>query len=324
MLEDIFQIYPLAGEKNLPFVVEPRETQGSLTEIVANERGELEDRLLMSGALLFRGGGIEDAAAFRHFVHGFGYPLATYDFGSTPRTQVVDGIYTSTEYPASQDIPLHNEQSYTREWAMKLWFCCALPARSGGETPIADSREIYSRISHKLRERFVSKGLLYVRNYGNGLDIPWQKVFNTESRREVEAYCGSKGILCEWKHGGDLRTRQLCQVVERHPITSEMVWFNQAHLFHVSALQPKVREALLGVVDTEDLPRNVYYGDGTEIELDVLEEIRSVIKEVAVSFAWQRGDVLMIDNMLTAHGRTAFAGDRRVLVAMADIYSNTN
>jgi hypothetical protein len=32
---------------------------------------------------------------------------------------------------------------------------------------------------------------------------------------------------------------------------------------------------------------------------------------------WRRGDLLLIDNMLTAHGRRPCTGDRRVLVAMS-------
>ena len=43
--------------------------------------------------------------------------------------------------------------------------------------------------------------------------------------------------------------------------------------------------------------------------------------DCAVSFAWRRGDVLMLDNMLVAHGRATFKGDRRVVVAMAQTAS---
>jgi len=95
-----------------------------------------------------------------------------------------------------------------------------------------------------------------------------------------------------------LRTRLS---VATHPKTSETVWFNQAHLFHVSSLHPKVRESLLSMIKESDLPRNAFYGDGSNIEPSVLDEIKENQQE-AVIFPWQAGDILMLDNMLTLMG----------------------
>jgi len=167
----------------------------------------------------------------------------------------------------------------------------------------------------------VDKGLMYVRNYGGGLDVAWEQVFNTEDRQVVEQYCRAHAIQCEWKDDGELRTRQVCQAVACHPLTRDMVWFNQAHLFHVSNLPPEVRESLLDVVDEEDLPRNVYYGDGTPIEDALLDEVRAVLDDCTISFPWLQDDVLMLDNMLAAHARSPFTGKRKVVVAMAEGYS---
>jgi alpha-ketoglutarate-dependent taurine dioxygenase len=227
-------------------------------------------------------------------------------------------VYSSTEYPAHQHIPLHNEQSYARDWPMKIWFHCQFAAAQGGETPIADSRQVYQRIDAGIRRRFSERGLLYVRNYGNGLDVPWQRVFDTNEPAVVEAYCAAHAIAHEWTDDGELRTRQVAQAVAHHPRTHDPVWFNQAHLFHLSALEPSVREALLEAVDADQLPRNVYYGDGSAIEDSVLDEIRAVYAELQVVFPWQAGDVVMLDNMLVAHGRTPFTGARKVIVAMAE------
>jgi alpha-ketoglutarate-dependent taurine dioxygenase len=203
---------------------------------------------------------------------------------------------------------------------MKIWFYCQQAAPEGGETPIADSRAVYRAMPLALRDRFAAKGLMYVRNTGNGLDVSWQQVFGTEDRGEVEAYCRGHGIDCEWKPGGELRTRQVCQGTIAHPVTGEMLWFNQAHLFHVSNLEPEVRSTLLELVDEPDLPRNVYYGDGSPIEDEVLATVREVLEANKISFPWQAGDVLMLDNMLTAHARAPFKGPRKVIVAMAEAH----
>lgn len=308
---------PLTSEGHLPYVVSPLD-QRPLHDYLAAARHYAETLLPTCGGLLFRGLPIGSAGDFESFIGAFTSSLVSYEFGSTPRSQVQRQVYTSTEYPPHQHIPLHNEQAYTREWPMKIWFYCGQPAKEGGYTPIADSREVYRRIPARVRTRFVQKHVMYIRNYGNGLDVAWQKVFNTQDPAVVERYCRAHGIEYEWKEDGELRTRQVAQATAVHPRTGETVWFNQAHLFHVSNLEPALRETLLEVVSEEDLPRNACYGDGSPIEPEFLEDIREVYRSLAVQFAWQQGDVMMLDNMLAAHGRTPFAGRRQILVAMAE------
>jgi hypothetical protein len=107
----------------------------------------------------------------------------------------------------------------------------------------------------------------------------------------------------EWLADDRLRTRQTCRAVASHPSTAEMVWFNQAHLFHVSRLQPEVREAMLSIFSEEDLPRNVYYGDGSAIDPADLDCVCEAYEQEKIAFPWSTGDVLLLDNMLAAHGR---------------------
>ncbi|WGI26269.1 TauD/TfdA family dioxygenase [Halomonas alkaliantarctica] len=308
------------ADSELPIMISPAYPGQPLLEAFGDLRADIESLVTRVGGVLLRGFDVPSVDDFQQFAAAFGHPLLSYEFASTPRSAVSSGIYTSTEYPAHQHIPLHNEQAYTREWPMKIWFHCVTASPEGGETPIADSRAIYRRMPVEIRERF-APGILYVRNYGD-FDMPWQKVFNTEDRAEVEAFCQRAGIRCEWKPDGDLRTTQLCQSIETHPVTGEQVWFNQGHLFHVSNLQPEVRESLEELLDPEDMPRNVFFADGSPIDDAIFDEIRGVLADETVMFPWQAGDVLMLDNMLVAHARTPFKGPRKVVVAMAEGHGN--
>lgn len=302
---------------------EPRLEGVNLAAWLAGHRDEVETRLGEHGALLFRGFGPRTEADFGALARSLWPGLLDYTEGSTPRSDLGNQVYTSTEYPADQSIPLHNEMSYSRTWPMKIAFCAIQPAASGGETPIADSRRVYARIDPAVRARFADKGVMYVRNFGEGLDVPWQKVFRTGEPAEVERHCREHGIRWEWLGGDRLRTRQVSQAVFEHPVSREPVWFNQAHLFHVSNLEPAVLESLLAILPEEELPRNAYYGDGTPIEGALLEEIRQIYREESTRFPWRTGDVMLLDNVRVAHGRLPFGGPRRIVVAMAEAWSNT-
>jgi len=306
----------------LPLVIQPALDGLDLVNWAANNREFIDTNLSKSGGILFRNFNMTSATDLERFIRAISGELLEYTYRSTPRNQVSGNIYTSTEYPADQSIPLHNEMAYSRNWPLKIWFFCVKSAEQGGETPIADSRKVFERISPKIKEQFMERKVMYVRNYGDGLDLPWQNVFQTDNKAEVEDYCRKAGIEFEWESSNHLITRQVCQAVATHPKTGEMVWFNQAHLFHISSLQPTVRELLFAKFKEEHLPRNAYYGDGSPIESSVLDEIREAYQQEAVIFPWQEGDILMLDNMLAAHGRRPFVGSRKVVVGMAEAFNS--
>jgi alpha-ketoglutarate-dependent taurine dioxygenase len=305
----------LRADVSLPLVLEPAVDALSLPEWTTNNLDFIVQKLRTHGAILFRGFNTNSVEEFEHFLRVLVGDLLEYSYRSTPRSEVSGRIYTSTEYPAHQSIPLHNEMSYTREWPMMLGFFCMEVASEGGETPIADSRRVFNLIAPAIRETFIRKGVMYARNYGEALDLSWQNVFQTNDRAEVEAYCRKTGIEFEWRDDDVLRTAQVCQAVANHPQTGESVWFNQAHLFHISSLESHVRDSLMSLADGEP-PRNAYYGDGTPINESDLEEIRDAYAKEAVVFAWQKQDILLLDNMLAAHGRRPFRGSRKIVVGM--------
>ncbi|MEP0886039.1 TauD/TfdA family dioxygenase [Trichocoleus sp. ST-U3] len=316
--EGLIKTEYLQPEQLLPLVVQPAVEGLNLTSWAQNNQQFIETNLLKHGGILFRNFQVNGAADFENFIKALAGELLQYSYRSTPRSHVSGNIYTSTEYPAEQFIPLHNEMAYSRNWSMKIGFYCVQPAQQGGETPIADSRKVFKRIDPIIRENFRQKQVMYVRNYRHGLDLSWQNVFQTTDKSEIEHYCRNNGIEFEWYDQDSLKTRQICQAVATHPKTGEDVWFNQAHLFHVSNLNSAIREGLFAGFNEEELPRNAYYGDGSPIETSVLDEIRDIYKQEAITFTWQVGDVLFLDNMLACHGRNPFVGSRKVLAGMAE------
>lgn len=273
----------------------------------------LRTRLRDHGAILLRGLPV-DLDVFHQVVQEIGGDLLTYTERSTPRSTVSGNIYTSTEYPPEESIPMHNESSYSANWPGRLFFLCDTAADTGGATPIADSRAMFRLLPADLKERFAD-GVTYARAFREGLGLTWQEAFQTDDPRVVEKYCARNGQTVEWTDDG-LRTRHHRPSYLVEPHTGDQVWFNQANLFHVSSLGEEVSEALLELYPEADLPRNAYLGEGSPIPAADLATIRAVYDEVSYAFPWQPGDVMVINNMLMAHGREPFTGRRRILVAM--------
>lgn len=289
-----------------------------MAELVRTHAAALEERLLDHGAILFRGFSVKGVDDFDRFVEAMTQHRASYTYRSTPRTSVGKGIFTATEYPADQEIPLHNEMAYQRSWPLKVAFCCLHPAESGGETPIADMRRVSANIGQELLDRFEARGVQYIRHYRPHIDLPWQVVFQTDDRTALADFCRANSIVHEWLDAETLRTIQACQGVARHPLTGDRIFFNQAHLFHVSSLGEEQARSVIDVFGAARLPRHARFGDAQEIDPLDLDTVRSAFRREATAFRWQAGDILLADNMQVAHGRRPYTGKRQVLAALLD------
>lgn len=315
---DAVAVSTVRTDDPLPLLVQAREPI-DLERWIAGRREWLHQRLIEHGGLLFRGFEVGDAARFGDAARALTPALLDYLERAAARTEVAPGVFTSTELAADQIIPHHHEMSYSHNWPRYIWFFGALPAEAGGATPIASERRFFPRLSAAIKRRFLEHGVMYVRNYGAGLDLSWQQAFQTERREDVEAYCRRFDVAFEWSGEAGLRTRQIRQVVATHPHTGETVWFNHAHMFHESNLSPELRATLLSAFGSAGLPRNAYYGDASPIEDEVLDEVRAGYAACSLAIPWQAGDVLLLDNYLSVHGRQSYLGPRRVLVAMAQL-----
>jgi alpha-ketoglutarate-dependent taurine dioxygenase len=308
------------NQEQLPLVIQPRLNNIDLQQWTENNRAYLEKALGQHGAILFRGFGLNSVTKFEQFVRAVSGDILAYHERSSPRSQISGRIYTSTDYPPDKRIFLHNEQSYNLTFPMKIFFFCAQAPREGGATPIADTRRIFGRVPDEIRERFIQRKYMYVRNYGDGFGLSWREAFQTAQRSEVEEYCRRNRIEFEWKTGDRLRTKQVREAAIRHPKTGEWVWFNHLTFFHVSTLDPQIQDEVMKMFVEEDLPNNTYYGDGKKIEERVLQQLREAYEKESVRFDWKEGDALMLDNLLVAHGREPYSGERKVAVGMSEAW----
>lgn len=310
--------------ESFPLTVDAAAQQANrLSDFWGVQHDRTDALLLDHGAILFKGFRVDTAEKFNAFMGSLPLALGNYVDGNSPRTKVSNAVYTSTEYPAELPISLHNELSYSEIWPARLYFCCVVAAAAGGSTTIANSRRILDALPRDIVEQFEQKGVMYVRNLqgGDGLGVgkSWQQTFETTSRSELEGHCRSRNIKYEWRPDGALRLIQIRPALAQHPRSGAKVWFNQADQFHPSTNPPEVYEALMEFYKDSplDMPQYSCFGDGTPIPDDILARIRATMAQQEVAFPWEPGDLMVIDNMLTAHGRSPYTGARKVLVSMS-------
>jgi alpha-ketoglutarate-dependent taurine dioxygenase len=312
---ELVQIGFLPGnEERLPLVITPAVDNVDLAAWCASHIEDVEGHLDRHGAILFRGFPMKGAPEFEAVASTIAGELFG-EYGDLPQEETGQRIYHSTPYPPDKTILFHNESSHFSSWPLRQFFFCVVPSAEQGETPLLDCREVYKKLDREIVEAFESKDLMYVRNFSEGVDVPWQDFFHTEDKAAVEDTCAKAGMTCEWTELG-LRVGQRAKGVRIHPRTGEPIFFNQVQLHHVACLDEQTRTALRELFADEDLPRNVYYGDGTPIPDEVIDRIGEVYEELCVEAPWQAGDLIALDNMLVAHARRPFAGERKIIVAM--------
>ena len=303
-----------------PQRISPADPRQAGLSWLQEQRDEMSRLLLRHGAVLLRGFEVADEKGFEQVARVLAGELEP-RYGDLVKRASAEFIYDATWYPKDRAILFHNEGSHTPELPTRQFFYCSRANFTGGETPIVDSREMVRALPQDILRPLADKGLVYVRNFIRGVDVSWQDFFRTQDRADVERRCVEQQVEWHWKPDGSLRLLTRAPALIRHPLSGERSFCNQILLHHVSCLDAKTGAALRAVLEPEDFPRNVQFGDGTPIPDAMVAEILRVTVATAVRFTWQRGDVLMLDNLAAGHARSPFEGDRQILVAVGDVIS---
>ena len=294
------------------------EATGDAPSWAAEHREALRGVVAEHGSVLVRGLGLRDAAEVGAVSRRLATGLMSEREAFASRRTYDDGVYSATKWPPNQPMCMHHELSYTLEFPGLLLFACLSAPSAGGATAVADSPTVLDALPTELVARFEREGWLLTRNYNDEIGASFAEAFGTEDRGAVERYCRANGIELEWQPDGGLRTRQRRSAVVRHPVTGQRCWFNQIPFLNEWTIASEIREYLVDVYGAEGLPFNTSFGNGDPIGEDVVELLNTVYEANTAREPWQAGDLLLVDNVRTAHSREPFEGPREVLVAMAD------
>jgi alpha-ketoglutarate-dependent taurine dioxygenase len=283
----------------------------------AEHRDALRAAVVQHGSLVVRGLSLRDVAGIEAVFRQLG-SLMTEREAFAPRRTYSPGVYSASKWPPNQHMCMHHELSYTLEFPSLMLFACLTAPTAGGETLVADSLAVMHALPSELVERFERVGWQLIRNYNDEIGASIVEAFGTDDRGAVESYCRDNAIQFEWQPDGALRTWQRRSAVVHHPLTGQPCWFNQIAFLNEWTMDPEVREYLVDICGEDGLPFNTRFGNGDPIGADIVELIDKVYEANTTSERWQAGDLLLVDNIRTAHARESFEGPREVVVAMAD------
>jgi alpha-ketoglutarate-dependent taurine dioxygenase len=285
---------------------------------ISGHRAEIRQQVRAHGAVLVRGLRTGDRAATIAAVRAVIGEAMPEREAFAPRDAYGDGVYSASYWSDDQPMCAHNELSYVAIAPHLLAFGCVTPPATGGVTGLADVRAVMDDLPADLVARFIEHGWRLDRRYLPLVGTRWQDAFGTGDPAAVERYCAGNGVQVSWQEDGTLHTSQTRAAVVAHPDTGETCWFNQIAFLNEWSIEPEAREYLVGEFGRENLPFNTRYGDGAPLDRGTVEHMRAVYRRHTVGELWQHGDLLVVDNVLMAHSREPYTGQREIVVGFGE------
>ncbi len=304
---------------SFPLMLECQTREATLREAldwIAEKRGDLTNRASRHGAVLFRGFPILSDQDFHEFIEAFQLPNFRYQdsLSNAVRTNRTERVFTANEAPPEVTIFLHHEMAQTPVYPSKLFFYCEHAAETGGETPLCRSDILFDRLREQLPE-FASacetKGLLYRTvmpssdDPNSGMGRSWQSTFSVETRSEAETVMQRLNYTGEWLEDGSLRATTPVLTAVRELADGRKSFFNQ------------LIAAFKGWKDSRNDPaKAITFGDGSPLNPEDANTAADLAEEITFDMFWETGDVVLVDNYVTMHGRRTFTGSRKVLASL--------
>jgi alpha-ketoglutarate-dependent taurine dioxygenase len=304
------QVFPLA------FAHEGDASLDAAAEWIAANRRELCEKAAQHGAVLFRGFPLSSPQDFDRFVAAFDLPNFPYEESLSNAVRVVKTprVFTANEAPATARICLHHEMAQTPIFPAKLFFFCEQPADTGGATPLCRSDVLWDRLKAARLEfarECESKGLKYSNvmpaqnDPSSGIGRSWQSTLRADTREGAEERLRALGYTWTWLDDGCLRVTTPVLPAVRKLENGRTAFFNQL----IAAFQ--------GWKDERNDPaKAITFGDGAPLDRAAVDEATRIGDELSFDLQWRRGDVALVDNYVSMHGRRPFTGTRKVLASL--------
>eukprot|EP00111_Clytia_hemisphaerica_P005095 TCONS_00014672-protein len=319
-----------------------------ITSYIRDNKSEIIDAFETPGALLLREFDTNQIE-IDEVARLIGYtPAHTYIPGIAPRKAAIEGnpfVFTSTEAPPHLPILPHTEMTYWPDPPHLILFQCkfldsSCPQVNANETVLFDMKLAAAELNENLLEKLANGCIMerkYPGKFNPNWDIEdsiaggscWQKAFATENIADVESICKLNNVEFEWistvsKEPPTLVTRYNSswyvnqRLVLQTPLLGKAVYQDMIKRFPQRFDNQKMHGTVEGgsVAPKVDLLHPNIPGKPFLEESEIVALMEALWKHV-VFIEWEKGDVVLIDNMNMAHGRMNCAGKRRIVASMA-------
>ncbi|KAF1812392.1 taurine catabolism dioxygenase TauD [Eremomyces bilateralis CBS 781.70] len=297
--------------------------------------GLLTKKLALHGTLLFRGIPIHDANDFSRFAHAFGYKPHEIIGIVVNRPELAPNVAPANEAPKEVLIYNHNESPQVPHAPEYIFFYNHRAPVVGGESPISSSLELFHRAQQEIPEfieELGEKGILSTVVYKLGQQYvggsTLRQAFGKEiidgddaatQRAKIEAqiarYGRGKYTTWEWQDDETLVLTHRLPAIRTQPGTDLPTLFTGLAAYWKNKLNE-------GTARGRPSPTQQLYGDGTPIPEKYLEHLVKITDETRVLHKWQRGDVLVYDNIISQHGRQPWEGEQSDRVVLASLFDS--
>jgi hypothetical protein len=284
----------------------------------AGRREERSRLLLAHGAVLVTGLGLASAAGLARVRDALGLRPAAVREQFAARSELADGVYSAPEWAADREQCLHHEQGYGVDFPRVLLMTCLAAPDAGGALLLGDTRAVLGALPPGLAARFRAEGWLLERNFRPHFGLPWPAAFGAATPEQAERFCAGRLIGCAWQPGGGLRTSQRRSAIIHHPVTGEACWFNDVAFFSQWSVNAVEREVMISAFGPHGLPFNTWYGGGEPLAEADWRSVFGAYGQVLRRVPCREGDLLVVDNVLCAHGREPYSGRWQVAVGPAE------
>ncbi|KAL2865969.1 taud/tfda taurine catabolism dioxygenase [Aspergillus lucknowensis] len=339
---------PYPPDTPFPLALSPTPPNQPISEKVSaikalTQQGTINDLLQTHGAIYFKDLQLADADEFSVFAAAFGWTPHE-DIGNPVRRTIhAYNVATANEGPNTQPVYPHNEFGLSPHYPAYVFFYCASPPETGGETPINNSIILHDRLKKKhpeFIEQLEKKGVKYQLFYPNTsrvqtsspgtsvLQSYGKHVLETDSIEEARTKIENEirrlpTATWAWENQspenelGDLRVWQVLPAVRIHEGTGRPAFFNNIVSRFLNALNANTLQPPHINAERRFQPP-AFYGDGSLIPEEYLHSAVDIIKETRSLVSWTKGDVVLLDNHAVQHAREPWTGPRKLLASLWD------
>jgi len=194
----------------------------------------------------------------------------------------------------------HCENATLPFWPHLQWFYCNIAPSKGSQTTFCDGYEAWSCLRASTQRLFKTKKIKISRNIPEHL---WKKYVEVELKIPYE-----KINFNHLKSISVIVPGQTYHLNSDNSVYSELL----TYAVHKTLFSKKLAFANSILTPSYNYEKPIInFEDGTEIDIDVMEEIVDVTNKLTVEINWEPQDLVIIDNTSVMHGRRKIADSNR-------------